>query len=276
MEETDVGRLFAAVAPETVPTVGGLPERARALGHRQRRRRAVMSGGGTALALAGVVGAVVTLGGFGSGSGQPAPASAGPGRQSNAGPGPGVAAVTPSPPPSPSATPFTLTPSPLKSPPPGFEQPTDDPVADAHVLAAIKAALPAADRDKPMLERAAETAKTGYGAEYSWGPRSQEMTFSASVARLSTVSGTPSMCQADAKHCSSGAATLHGNPVTWEYYNGSLSSPGLNVYDQKAKVNYYFSVTGPDATHFPGLAELKDIALNDQVASALLAAWPQH
>ncbi|MEY9935555.1 hypothetical protein ABH926_010237 [Catenulispora sp. GP43] len=280
MQETDVGRVFAAVAPETVPTVGGLPERARALGRRQRRRRAAMTGGGAGLALAGVVGAVVTLGGFGAGRAESA--SPGPGWQSNAGPNPGPTHGAPSPPPSAptsaptSAPPSTLTPA--NGLPPGTDQATDDPGADAKVLAAIKAALPAGDRDKPTLYRAASTPKNGYGAEYNWGPRSQETVFDISVGPIAPVlpGETPTMCQADLKHCTIGNATLHGNPVVWQYYYGSLSNPTLNIYDYKAMVGYLLSPTGPNASRLPGLAELKDVGLNEQVASALLAAWKRQ
>ena len=272
MEETDVGRLFAAVAPETVPTVGGLPERARALGHRQRRRRAVMSGGGTALALAGVVGAVVTLGGFGSG--QPAKAGSGPA----IGPGstgtgpvpssdggrslPGMIPVSPP------------TGSKVFSPPgsgkdPSFPTASHDPVADAAVLAAIKAALPAEYAAELKLFRGAEM--NGYAAEFNMGQAVLDVSVTHYVPGNS--GGTPTTCTADASHCTEGTATLQGHQVRWTYYSGGMSGgPGLTVDDDQASVSYFFSeeIAAP-----LGMAEMKGVGLNNQVAGALLATLPK-
>lgn len=276
MEETDVGRVLAAAAPDTVPAVAGLPERARALGRRRRRRRAALTTGGTGLALAGVVGAVVAFGGFGGG-GQPVRATSSPGHQQTDG-GPGVPVPKPSTPvpTAPASSPGAPTGLPTGSKP-VLPSSSDDPAADAKVLTAIKAALPAKDRNKPTLYRAAAD-QNGYGAEYNWGPRSQESVLGVSVGLISPVlpGGTPTMCQSDIQHCTVGTATLHGDPVTWQYYYGSLSSPTLNIYDYKAMVGYLLAPTGPDPSRLPGLTELKDVGLNEQVASALLAAWPRH
>ena len=288
MEEKDVGKVFAALAPETVPTVGGMQERARALGRRQRRRRAAMTGGGAGIALAGVVGAVVTLGGFGagdgSGAGHAAPVSSGSGGQAAQGSG-GMGGSAPSKPlessdgsnlSSPPTAPWSPPTSPGQ-PPHTFPPLVHNPAADAEVLAAIKAALPAQDQDKPTLYRAAGTPKdSSYGAEYNWGPRSDGVTLGVSVGPLSTVKGTPTTCQSDPAHCTTGTATLHGDPVTWEYTYGGAGGTDLIIYDDKAKINYLLAASGTDASKLPGLAELKDVGLNEQVASALLAAIPQH
>lgn len=266
MEETDVGRLLAAAAPETVPPVGGLAERARAAGRRQRRRRTVMTGGGAGIALAGVVGAVIGIGGLGGSGGprggqQPLVSSKPIATPSSSDP-------TSSAPSSPAA------PSPTKPTKPTLAkgQAIDDPVADAKVLAAVKAALPAKYRDTLTLYRADGMATT-YGAEFTMG---QERTFDVSVAVITPElpGGTPTQCQADIKHCTVGTATLQGHPVTWQYYYGDLSNPNINVYDYKAMVDYVVSVTGPTPSRLPGLTELKDVGLNEQVAAALLAAWP--
>ncbi|ACU69699.1 hypothetical protein Caci_0764 [Catenulispora acidiphila DSM 44928] len=281
MEETDVGRVLAAAAPDTVPTVAGLPERARALGRRRRRRRAALTTGGTGLALAGVVGAVVALGGFGGG-GQPVRATSSPGHRHTDG-GPGVPVPKPSTPMPTSPVPTTPASSsgaPTGSPTPSkpvLPSASDDPAADAKVLTAIKAALPAKDRDKPTLYRAAGE-QNGYGAEYNWGPRSQESTLGVSVGSISPVlpGSDPTMCQSDTAHCTFGNATLHGDPVVWQYYYGSLSSPSLNIYDYKAMIGYLITADAPNASHLPDMTEMKDIGLNEQVASALLAAWPRQ
>ena len=274
MEETDVERVLAAAAPETVPTVVGLAERARTAGRRKRRQRAVMTGGGAGVALAGVVGAVAVFGG-GVGAGQSARVSSDPGYRAGSAVS-SSATATPTAPPTQTLPLLGLPPGVhiATLPTPTIGHVTDDPGADANLLAAVKAALPAADGDKVTLYRAAGSAN-GYGGEFNWGPRSQQSTLGVAVSALSTVKGTPSLCQIDKAHCTTGTGTVHGDPVTWEYYDSTASDPGLNIYDTKAGVNYFISASGPDASHLPGLTELKDIGLNDQVATALLAGWPK-
>lgn len=264
MEETDVGRVLAAVVPETVPPVAGLADRARAAGRRQRRRRAAMTGGGAGIALAGVVGAVIGLGGFGGSDGH------------GGGQGPLVSSR-------PIATPSTSAPTstaPTSPAAPTATKPTlakgqaiHDPAADAKVTAAVKAALPAKYRDGLKLYRADGTS-TGYGAEYNM---SQDRVLDVTVGSITPElpGGTPTMCQADVKHCTVGQATLHGDPVTWQYYYGNPSNPTITVYDYKTMVDYLVSATGQNPSQLPGLADLKDVGLNEQVATALLAAWPR-
>ncbi len=266
MEETDVGRVFAAAAPEAVPVVGNLPERARALGKRRRRQRAFMTGAGAGVTAVAVAGAVVALGGFGSGK----PVSA-----TNVSPGGPLssswhvttAPATPSTPPS---TPHSMPKSSYS-----FLQQTDDPVADAKVLAAVKAALPSKDGVSLRLNRASED-KNGYGAEFDMG----STILGVSVGSYNpNVHGTPSMCAADPGHCTKGTATLQGHQVRWEYYSGDSSAPNLNIYDDQGGISYLVTADpadpGAKSSQPPGLglAEMKGVGLNEQVAAAELAAW---
>ena len=276
MEETDVGRMLAAVAPDTVPAAGDLPERVRALGKRRRARRAFVTSGGATIAVVGVFGAVAAFGGFGGGSGQQSSAEFISNTNTTPAPAPSTspAAAVPTTP----ATPTTPTTPTTKH---SFPPPIQDPVADAKVTTAVKAALPAGDAAGLTLYRAAATAGKGpgggYGAEFNWGPRSSEEVFSASVGPYNpSVHGTPTMCADDPHHCTSGTATLQGHQVRWEYYYGDQRSPSFNVYDDQAGINYLITTTGPNPSALPGLAEIKSVALNEQVAAALMAAWPQH
>jgi hypothetical protein len=276
MDETDVGRVLAAAAPETVPAIGSqLLERARSSGKRRRVRRTVMTGGGAGVAVAAVVGTVAAFGGFGSGQQSQVPAASG-------GPLGVTSPVVHTVPPSPGAT---WSPGELTSPvgqaaptspagkPSGFEQPDIDPVANAKVLAAVKAALPAPDRDKLQLYRGAGQS-TGYGAEFNMG----QAVLDVSVARYvqEPPGDTPTMCASDLQHCTKGTATLHGHQVRWEYYYGDLGSPSLNVYDEQGGINYLVAASGQNKSQLPGLTEMKDVGLNEQVAATLLDAWPKH
>jgi len=269
MEETDMGRVFAEAAPDTVPAVGDLSQRARALGRRRRARRAVMMSGGTGIAVAGVVGVVVSLGGAGAGSRtgtagpdvRPAgvPATATSSAQN------GTVPVTNPPSSAPTSAPHPSMPS---------TKVTDDPVADQKVLAAVKAALPSGDGAKLKLYRAAGNANNGYGAEFNMG----QTVFSVSVARYGNEqkSGSPTFCASDSQHCTKGTSTLRGHQVRWEYYYGALGTRSLDVYDDLGGIDYLVTADGQNPSQLPGLTEMKGVGLNEAVASALVAAWPGH
>lgn len=270
MEETDVGRVLAAAAPDTVPAVGDLSQRARALGRRRRARRAVMMSGGTGIAVAGVVGVVVSLGGLGSGTGSSGPAVRPAGV-------PATTATTAG-----SAQNGTVpVRNPPSSAPPSASHPsmpttesTDDPVADQKVLTAVKAALPSGDGAKLKLYRAASDAYSGYGAEFNLG----QTVFSVSVGRNGTEQqhGSPTFCATDSQHCTKGTATLRGHQVRWEYYYGALGTRSLDVYDDQGEIGYLVTADGQNTSQLPGLTEMKGVGLNEAVASALVAAWPGH
>ena len=88
---------------------------------------------------------------------------------------------------------------------------------------------------------------------------------------------TPTFCASDPHHCTKGTATLHGHAVRWEYYYGSAGAPSVDVYDDQASIDYLVTDNGPTSVPPLGLAEMKGVALNEKVASALLAAWqPKH
>ncbi|MBS2538428.1 hypothetical protein KGQ20_37335 [Catenulispora sp. NF23] len=265
MEEQDVGRVFAAAAPETVPVIGDLPGRARALGKRRRRQRAFMTGAGAGVTAVAVAGAVVALGGFGSGK----PVSATD--ASPAGPPSSSWRVTTTPA-TPSTAPST-TPSTTHSMPKSsysFLQSTDNPVADEAVLTAVKAALPSKDGASLRLNRASED-KNGYGAEFTMG--STVLGISAGSYNPN-VHGTPSQCAADPSHCTKGTATLQERQVRWEYYYGDPSAPTLNIYDDQGGIGYLVTAyPGAQSAQPPGLAEMTGVGLNEQVAAAELAAW---
>lgn len=285
MEETDVGRMLAAAAPaaDAVPPVGDLAGRARALGRRRRVRLIAARSGGAGVAVAAVAGMVVALGGFGS-TGHDVSAGSGGGGQdlsadSGGGAGrpdpvlggrpvgpahlpPGVHPVTP---------PFT------SHSLPASEKAVDNPAANQKVTEAVKAALPAQDAAGLSLFRGDGIAVT-YGADFHWGPQSQGSDLSVSVAAMdpSQAPHTPSACQIDPRHCTTGTATLRGHQVTWEYDNADPHSPSLNVYDDQGHISYLVSFVGPNDPQPPGPDVLKGVGLNEQVADALVAAWPKH
>lgn len=267
MEETDLGRVFAEAAPDTVPAVGDLSQRARALGRRRRARRAVLMSGGTGIAVAGAVGVVVSLGGAGAGPGtgtsgpdvRPAgvPATA-TGSARN-----GTVPVT---------NPPSSAPTTARRPSMPSAKATDDPVADQKVLAAVKAALPSEDGAKLKLYRASGNAYSGYGAEFNMG----QTVFSVSIGRngKEQQNGTPTMCATDSQHCTKGTATLRGHQVRWEYYYGDPATRSLNVYDDQAGLDYLVAADGQNPSQLPGLTEMRAVGLNEAVASAVVAAWP--
>jgi hypothetical protein len=261
MEETDVGRVFAAAAPDTVPVVGDLSQRARALGRRRRARRAVMMSGGAGIAVAGVVGVVVSLGGVGTGTGT-----------GSSGPAARPAGSTQN-----STVPVNNPPSSAPTSAPRPSMPTakiDDPVADQKVLTAVKAALPSGDGAKLKLYRAAGDAYSGYGAEFTMG----QTVLSVSVGRNGTEqqNGSPTFCATDSQHCTKGTATLRGHQARWEYYYGALGTRSLDVYDDQGGIDYLVTTDGQNTSQLPGLTEMKGVGLNEAVASALVAAWPGH
>lgn len=265
MKEFDVGRALAAAAPpsEAVPLIADLPERARALGRRRRLRRAVMTGGGTGVALAAVVGVVVAAGG--SGSTGPTGTQAVPGQSSATGTPTKTTATTP-------ASPATSTQSRLTvggPSTPSFPKTIHDPAADARLTTALNAALPAKWQGETFFRGAGTPGS--YGAEYTWGSGQQEIVLDLSATnRTPTAGGTPTLCQEDPHHCTTGTATLLGQQVTWQYVAGA-NAPTMTVTDSTGSISYTYMFSGGSGTQLPGLDVMKDVALNDQVASALVA-----
>ena len=275
MDETDVGRVLAAAAPapEAVPPVPDLSERARALGRRRRLRRTALTGGGAGVGMAALVGMVVALGGLGSGKAAPAAVSGG------VAPAGGVpssgAPARPSSPATPTA-PASSTPSrpkalvPTKGATPSFPKASDNQTADAALTAALTAALPPKWQGEKLF-RAAGTPGS-YGAEYTWGSGLQEIVLDLSATNIAPTGGggSPSLCQENPQQCTTGTATLLGHQVTWQYV-ATASAPTMTVTESKGPVSYSYMFSGGSGTQMPGLDVMKDVALNDQVASALVA-----
>jgi hypothetical protein len=277
MEETDVGRMLAAAAPATdaVPPVGDLAGRARSLGRRRRVQVFAARGGGAGLAVAAVAGMVVALGGFGgAGGAKDVSAGSGGGAGQASTPAPGSLPVGPIHGSLPPGVNWATSPTQQGQGQSPVQQAVDNPAANKKVTDAVKAALPAQDAAGLSLFRGDGLPVT-YGADFHWGQQSG-LIVSVAVMDPSTAPHTPSACQTDPHHCTTGTATLRGDQVTWEYDYADPHAPSLNVYDDKGKLSYLVSFTGPTDPQPPGLDVLKGVGLNEQVADALVAAIPKH
>ncbi|MFD0638563.1 hypothetical protein ACFQ9X_50400 [Catenulispora yoronensis] len=219
MHEDDIGKMLAAAAPETVPAVPDLHHRARAMGRRKRTYRNVLTAGGTAVAVTGVVGAALL---FGTGS------RTADGAGVNAAAGKAAASPT-----SPTGTAGTSAGTGAVKPGTGAVGPEQEGPATS---------LPAAAVDQ-VAQRVAELLPSGYTVKSAHGSHlgpKAEIEIQVADPTGASVGLMLEILPDDAKtsacpyqDCATGHALLRGHTVDWSYIalptNPTPGSPNQGV-----------------------------------------------